>query len=46
MDDWWIATQTIIWEFTDGYRKSLASIPENLGQTKNGKVVLGTVNPS
>lgn len=46
MDDWWIATQTIIWEFTDGYRKRLSSIPENLGQTQNGKVVLGTVNPS
>lgn len=44
MDDWWLATQTIIWEFTDGYRKNLSSIPEDLGQVKNGKVVLGTVN--
>lgn len=45
LDDWWIATQTIIWEFTDGYRKNVSSIPSNVGQVNsNGKVILGTVN--
>lgn len=45
LDDWWIATQTIIWEFTDGYRKNVASIPSNIGHVNaNGKVILGTVN--
>lgn len=44
LDDWWLAAQTIIWEFTDGYRKSISGIPQNLGAVENGKIVLGTVN--
>ena len=33
-DDWWIATQAIIWEFAGGARKSVDSIPKNIS-TKN-----------
>lgn len=35
-DDWWIATQSIIWEFSGGYRSGPASIPKNVGPNNLG----------
>lgn len=47
--DWWIATQAIIWEFTEGDRKSVDSIPKNvslshLGVSGSHKVHFNAIN--
>ncbi len=35
-DDWWIATQCIVWEFAGGARKSVDSIPQNISNKNLG----------
>ncbi|MGF6375371.1 hypothetical protein M2140_000405 [Clostridiales Family XIII bacterium PM5-7] len=41
MDDWWLATQLIIWEFEQGIRKSVDTIPANVSAKKLGTVAAG-----
>lgn len=41
LDDWYLATQLIIWDFEIGHRKSLKSIPANVGPKHLGCVRAG-----
>lgn len=41
LDDWYLATQLIIWDFEIGHRKSLDSIPKNVGPKHLGCVSAG-----
>lgn len=41
LDDWYLATQLIIWDFEIGHRKSLKSIPSNVGPKHLGCVKAG-----
>ena len=41
LDDWYLATQLIIWDFEMGHRKSLSSIPKNVGPKHLGCVSAG-----
>lgn len=41
LDDWYLATQLIIWDFEMGHRKSLDGIPKNVGPKHLGCVSAG-----